>query len=367
VKWCKWFVFSGFWLAQSSGTIFHRLPAAKNGGIAIFDLRKDRRAGSAGGRGAPGRVVLVVLVVVVVVLVLVLGARGARAGARAGAGAGCSSWVPVRGARPRCRCGVLVLVLVLVVLVLGACQRGRLVAWCGPMAGVGELKKHGKTPEVREARRLYLYGGGDGRRVLNVATLAEAAGCHAETVRRWLPTWEAEAESILTNTPENGLVMRLNAETLAKHESDCMKIRSCIDAQLAELERLPRLEKQLLSIAGACAKSQNDAGAAEAVLALVQSFIGLHGGRKAGELHLLKLQAHWSKMSGIESLQSVAETREKTLASGRAKLRLRAEEAQGQAGPDGARVIGSGGSAGGVFAKRVPAPAPVDVISDDEV
>ncbi len=71
-------------------------------------------------------------------------------------------------------------------------------------------------------------------------------------------------------------------------------------------------------------------------------------------------------MAGIESLQSVAETREKTLASGRAKLRLRAEEAAGMAGPDGARVIGSGGSAGGVFAKRVPAPL-VELVGDDEV
>jgi hypothetical protein len=202
--------------------------------------------------------------------------------------------------------------------------------------------------------------------VLNVERLAKLAGCHVETVRRWLPAWEAEAEAVLANTPENGLVMRLNAETLAKHESDCMKIRSCIDAQVVELERLPLLEKRLLSIAEACAKSQSDAGAAEAVLSLVQSFIGLYGSRKAGEIHLLKLQSHWAKMAGIESLQSVAETREKTLASGRAKLRLRAEEAQGQAGPDGARVIGSGSSAGGVFAKRSPAPL-VELVGDDEV
>jgi hypothetical protein len=231
---------------------------------------------------------------------------------------------------------------------------------------LGEITRHGKTPEVREARRLYLFGSGDGQRVLNVDRLAKLAGCRVETIRRHLAAWEAEADKLAANSAENGLVFRLNAETLAKHESDCMKIRSCIDAQIVELERLPILEKRLLSIADACAKSQSDAGAAEAVLSLVQSFIGLHGSRKAGELHLLKLQSHWAKMAGIESLQSVAETREKTLASGRAKLRLRAEEAAGMAGPDGARVIGSGGSAGGVFAKRVPAPL-VELVGDDEV
>jgi hypothetical protein len=234
------------------------------------------------------------------------------------------------------------------------------------MAAQDLISSKGGSPEVREARRLFLFGGGDGRRVLRVETLAEMAGCHVQSIRRWLPAWEAEAEKMSASSSDFGLEMRLNAETLAKHESDCLHIRRKIDAQLAELERLPALEKQLLSIADACARSQNDAGAAEAVLSLVQSFIGLHGSRKAGEIHLIKLQSHWSKMAGIESLQSVAETREKTLASGRAKLRLRAEEAQGMAGPDGARVIGSGGSAGGVFAKRVQAPA-VDVVGDDEV
>ena len=42
-----------------------------------------------------------------------------------------------------------------------------------------QVLKVAKTPEVREARRLFLYGDGDGRRVLNVAKLAELAGCEA--------------------------------------------------------------------------------------------------------------------------------------------------------------------------------------------
>lgn len=230
----------------------------------------------------------------------------------------------------------------------------------------GALTHGGKTPEVREARRLFLFGNGDGKRVLNVARLAEMAGCHIQSIHKHLPTWEAENEKIVCNSSENGLGLRLNAETLKKHESDKAFIREQIDSQVAEIKRLPVLEKQLLSIADACAKSQNDSGAAEAVLALVQSFVGLHGSRKAGEAHLLKLQAHWSKMAGVESLQAVAETREKTLATGRAKLALRREEAEGMAGDgSGARLAGSG-AAGGVFAKRSPA-AVVELVGDDEV
>ena len=223
-----------------------------------------------------------------------------------------------------------------------------------------------KTPEVREARRLFLFGNGDGKRVLNVERLAAAAGCRIESIRRHLGAWEVEAEEMAAKGSENGLVLRLNAETLKKHEADKAFIRRQIDSQVVEIERFPVLEKQLLSIADACAKSQSDAGTAEAVLSLVQSFVALHGSRKAGEMHLLKLQSHWSKMAGVESLQAVAETREKTLATGRAKLALRREDAEGMAGDgSGARLAGSG-AAGGVFAKRALAPV-VELVGDNEV
>ncbi len=250
---------------------------------------------------------------------------------------------------------------------------GRASSWAAGLTSGGRsgmvagVKTAGmKTAEVRAARQLFLFGAGDGRPVRHVATLAKAAGVHIQTIQKHLPAWEAEAEEILSNSSEIGFRLRLNAETLKKHESDKAFIRRQIDLQVLEIERLPVLEKQLLSIADACAKSQSDSGAAEAVLALVQSFVGLHGSRKAAEAHLLKLQSHWSKMAGVESLQAVAETREKTLATGRAKLALRREEAEGMAG-DGsqARPVGSG-AAGGVFAKRAVAPV-VELVGDDEV
>ena len=245
------------------------------------------------------------------------------------------------------------------------CLVGGRLTWGGRSGMVAAMK----TAEIRTARLLFLYGSGDGHRVLRPDRLAEMVGCHPESIRKHLPGWEAEAEAILAKTGENGLGLRLNAETLKKHESDKAFIREQIDSQVAEIQALPVLEKQLLSIADACAKSQSAPETAEAVLALVQSFVGLHGSRKAAEAHLLKLQSHWAKMAGIESLQAVAETREKTLATGRAKLALRREEAEGAAG-DGsqARPVGSG-AAGGVFAKRSPAPVVLEVgeVSDDEV
>ena len=222
-----------------------------------------------------------------------------------------------------------------------------------------------KTPEVREARRLFLFGNGDGKRVLNVARLAEMAGCHIQSIHKHLPTWEAENEKIVCNSSENGLGLRLNAETLKKHESDKAFFRRQIDLQVLEIERLPALENSLLDLVRIIANSGNPE-AADAANLMLGRFFETVASRKSAEAHLLKLQSHWSKMAGVESLQAVAETREKTLATGRAKLALRREEAEGMAG-DGsqARAIGSG-AAGGVFAKRVPAPV-VELVGDDEV
>lgn len=224
--------------------------------------------------------------------------------------------------------------------------------------------KVAKTPEVREARRLFLYGDGDGRRVLNVAKLAELAGCHVDSIRRHLPTWEREAEEITANSSENGFQLRLSSLALAKFESDRDFIREQIDSQVAEIKRLPVLEKQLLNLAQVIAAGNSGAG--EVACELMSRFFETIGARKSAEAHLLKLQSHWSKMAGVESLQAVAETREKTLATGRAKLALRREEAEGMAGDgSGARPVGSG-AVGGVFAKRAPA-AVVELVGDDEV
>lgn len=232
----------------------------------------------------------------------------------------------------------------------------------------GALTHGGKTPEVREARRLFLFGNGDGKRVLNVARLAEMAGCHIQSIHKHLPTWEAENEKIVCNSSENGLGLRLNAETLKKHESDKAFIRRQIDLQVLEIKRLPVLEKQLLNLAQVIAAGNSEAG--EVACELLGRFFETIGARKSAEAHLLKLQSHWSKMAGVESLQAVAETREKTLATGRAKLALRREEAEGMPG-DGsqARPVGGGAAAGGVFAKRSPAAVVelVGDVSDDEV
>lgn len=266
-------------------------------------------------------------------------------GAGAGAGAG----------RPGCRCwsswG----------LVIGS------GGWHGAgMSAMGAITGHGKTAEVREARRLFLYGGADGRRITSTEELATLAGCHVASVRRYLPAWEKEHEANLCGASENAFQLRLNAETLAKHEKDVMFLRKSLDSMLLEASALPDLLGSLRDVVQRFLNS-GDKDAYEVAADAFARYLKTFGTRESLNSQILALQKRWKECAGIESLQSVAETREKTLASGRAKLRLRAEEAQGQAGPDGARVIGSGSSAGGVFAKRSPAAAVVELVGDDEV
>lgn len=232
--------------------------------------------------------------------------------------------------------------------------RARLGAWCGPM----------KTPEVREARRLFLFGNGDGRRVLKVERLAELAGCTVDTIRRHLPAWEREAEEIAANSSETGIQLRLNKLALAKFESDRDFIRGQIDLQEAEIKQLTNLAPLLLEVVKRISDANPDAG--EAASALLSSFFDTVANRKAMEAHLLKLQSHWSRMAGIESLQAVAETREKTLATGRAKLALRREEA-GDAGAGDGSAARPVTPAGGVFAKRAAVVEVPRLATDEDV
>lgn len=223
-----------------------------------------------------------------------------------------------------------------------------------------------KSPGVHAAKQAFLYGRGDGRRVLRVEDLADIGGIHPETVRRHLPSWQVEAEEILAKSSESGISLRLSKLALAKFESDRDFIREQIDTQAAEIKQLTKLQPLLLDLARRVADRDESAG--EAISSLLSSFFDTVGNRKAMEAHLLKLQSHWGKMAGIESLQAVAETRERTLATGRAKLALRREEA-GEAGGDGSGARLASPAAGGVFAKRAAAPRVLEVgeVSDDEV
>lgn len=218
-----------------------------------------------------------------------------------------------------------------------------------------------KTAEIRTARLLFLFGSGNGERILNPARLAELVGCHAESIRKYLPAWEAEAENILANSAQNGLGLRIKHGDLEKHESDKAFFRRQIDSQVAEIQALPKLESTLLDAVRKIANCV-DSDMAETAISMLRAYFDTVGSRKAAEAHLIKLQSHWTKMAGIESLQAVAETREKTLATGRAKLDLKREAAADAPGPESAKPAGA--VVGGVFAKR---GSPVVDVSDDEV
>lgn len=218
----------------------------------------------------------------------------------------------------------------------------------------------GRTPEVREAKRLFLYGAGDGVRILKVERLAEMAGCHVATIRRHLPAWESECEQIISGTSENGLNLALSAETLANYRKDLSFIRNLAESAQIDLKTLGDTVALLRSFVAEFRAAGADKDSIEAALSVLSAWSSTSAKKQALESHALALQKRWQSMAGIDSLQTVAETREKTLATGRAKLQLRAEDGEAGKGEGGSGATPASGR-GGVFAKRASV---VDVQED---
>lgn len=176
------------------------------------------------------------------------------------------------------------------------------------------------------ARQAFLYGTGDGRRVLDPQKLAEIGDVHVSTVWRHLPAWQKEYEEILASANSGSLALRLSAETLAQHQRNTEFLETQMVQARREVESAQDLEKLLRK--GIAEAEIHDPDGAQALLLVVQSFCNTVNGRKALQSQFLNYEARWKENAGIDSLQAVAEAREKTLATGRARLDLKREDAQ---------------------------------------
>lgn len=176
--------------------------------------------------------------------------------------------------------------------------------------------------ETRHARQLFLYGGGDGNRVTSVAALVKASGVHENTIRRHLPTWEAEFEEILSSSGGPALALSLSAKELSLHKSDMLHLRSQIQQVKWESDNLEGLIARLEELV------ERFAGTDESDKAVILFDRYLRASLNKANLRsqFLQLQRQYTKLSGVEGLMDVALTREKTIATGKAKLDLKAGE-----------------------------------------
>jgi DNA-binding SARP family transcriptional activator len=114
------------------------------------------------------------------------------------------------------------------------------------------------------------------------------------------------------------------------HRETTATLESWIAEEKLEIKRLPKLINLLESTLEAFIEA--DPKDYKQALGLYKAFMQTHATKKAKQAHLVMLQRAWKENAGIDSLQTVAETREKTLAAGRAKLQLRAEGAEDDKG-----------------------------------
>jgi hypothetical protein len=173
--------------------------------------------------------------------------------------------------------------------------------------------------EVETARQLFLFGRGDGKRVLNPQVLADECGIHIETVRRHMHGWLKESEGLLAGASESGLAVSLSKETLKKHESDMLHLRKLLEINKFETNSLEKLTEKLEGLVEKFANTDE----MERAIKLLDLWVRSCGQKSALQSQFLALQKQWTSLSGIVDLKDVEIVRAKEISKGKAKLEMR--------------------------------------------
>jgi len=177
--------------------------------------------------------------------------------------------------------------------------------------------------ETQTARQLFLYGAGDGKRIISVKALVEATGLHENTICKHLPKWSAEFEEMVANTSEKGLGLSLSAKELQLHKEDMIHLRGEIQKIKWEMKNLDSISSKLENWLD---KFDGDDGEQDRALRILEAWQKNCGQISSLRSQFLALQKQWTTLSGVVDLKDVQVAREKTLATGRAKLDLKREE-----------------------------------------
>lgn len=194
--------------------------------------------------------------------------------------------------------------------------------------------------ETQIARQLYLFGAGDGKRVLSVKALCAATGLSVDTIGRHMPAWRKESEELLSGASDCGLALHLSKENSILFESTMTALSVEIKKVMFELKTHEKITAKLEDWLDKF--DEDDKDNALRILEAWQRNCGQISNLRS---QFLALQKQFAALSGVVDLKDIQVTREKTLATGRAKLDLKREENQA-----GVRDLTAPVS--GVFARR---------------
>ena len=206
-----------------------------------------------------------------------------------------------------------------------------------------DLIRMDKMPATDIARQYFLYGKGDGERILDVGTLAEMVGLHPSTIRNHIKSWIAESEIILASSSDMGSQFLLSAVTLKAHEQDIAFIRTRMDEVKTEIDtlddivdRLESIVDRVLDVASKCEDLKDFDP--NNIVNLVDSYLKTSLRKKNLMSTLLELKRVWDAKAGLDSHLDIAVTSAKERAKGKVRLEIRELERLADAGSAGKNV-----------------------------
>jgi len=171
---------------------------------------------------------------------------------------------------------------------------------------------------TREAKRLFMHGAGDGKRVVGVVKLSQMSGASESAIRMHYAAWEKEFEEKVANTGELSLALKLSAETLSDNKRDIAFIRDQIDQVKYELEQTEEITARLADWL-----DNFDGENQDTALNIFDSFVkgcSIKGPLRSQFIALKKL---WDEKAGLDGIRDVALVREKEIRKGEARLAVK--------------------------------------------
>ena len=172
--------------------------------------------------------------------------------------------------------------------------------------------------EIDTARQLFLYGNGDGRRIINANALAAETGLHIETIRTHMRKWLVEAEEMLAGSSNSGLALKLSKETMNFHNENMIHLEKQIKIVKFELDKLDVITEKL---EGWLEKFQGT-DEMETAIRIFHDWQRASGTKASLRSQFLAMQKQHATLSGIIDLKDVEVVRAKEISKGKAKLEM---------------------------------------------
>jgi len=181
-----------------------------------------------------------------------------------------------------------------------------------------KTKPKGTRVTTEYARQLFLYGEGDGVRVIDVKELIKRSGVCENTIRNRMPEWQKELEDSLRSSSKLGLATTLSVpdEVMTFHHADNEFIRTRLDKTKSELTALPSIIADLRSI---ISEFVSDPDKYDEALTVFNQYIRLSMNEKSLTKLFIDLKKLWDEKVGLDSLKAIQEATGKAQALASAK------------------------------------------------